>query len=225
MKNVKTLLAVVPALVMALALCACGAVTSGEETWEYTADNKESTAQLVTDFFEKTFADTNQIVTTVSDGKTMSVETIDGTADYITYSTTDAETYSFIQNDEYIYALTGDDVQYYMVGETYYDYGYRTYRNTIDLFDLITDDEGATYSCEVKGSAKDGNSTATLTYTIDVGEEGSLQVTATAKNDLVETVTISRTGGGETVNSTMTFVYGSAAVTVPDVSDWYRQED
>ena len=222
MKNAKTLLAISLALVMIFSFCACSFELGGEETWEYTADDKEGTVQLFNDFFEETFKNTNQIVTAKSNGQDYFVETIDGTSDYAVYSTTGAETWSFIKDGEYIYAMTGEDSSYYMVSEEYYGYGYFTYKRSIDLFDMLPE-EGLTYSCESKGSAKDGNSTSTLTFEIK-SDEGSITINASAKDGLVETVNISSTQEGTTVNTTMTIVYGSASVTVPDISGWSKED-
>ena len=220
MRNAKKLLAAVLALVMALALCACGVQIGGEETWEYTADNKEGVMQLYNDFFEETFKNTNQVVTVKGTSGDLDVETIDGTSDYIKYATTDAETWAFLQEDEYIYAMSADGTSYYMTGEDYYNYGYFAYKNSLDVIDMLPEDEGLTYSAEVKGSKNGDNSTATLTIEIKNGDEASITITAEAKNDLVEGISIHNVEDGETRDTTMTIEYGNASVTVPDISDW-----
>lgn len=223
MKTAKTLLTVMLALGMVFSLCACSFELGGEETWEYGSDDKEGCSQLFNDFFEETFKNTNQTITVKSGSDTVFVETIDGTSDYISYSTTSTDTCSFIKDGEYIYALTGEDAQYYMVGEEYYGYGYFVYKNSIDIFEMLPE-EGVTFSAEVKGGKIDGESTTTMTLEIKNGDEGSVTINASAKNDLVESITVSRSEEGTTVTSTMTIVYGSASVTVPDISEWSKEE-
>ena len=223
MKNAKILLAISLVLAMVFALCACSVELGGEETWEYSADDKEGTVQLFNDFFAETFKNTNQTVTANSEGKDQFVETIDGTSDYATYSESGAETWSFIKDDEYIYAMTGEDTKYYTVSEEYYGYGYFAYKRNLDFFDMLPE-EGITYSCEVKGSSKDGSSNSTLTLEVKNGDEGSITINASSKDDLVDTITLSSTQEGATVNTTMTIVYGSASVTTPDISDWPKED-
>ena len=222
MKNTKILLAISLVLAMVFALCACSVELGGEETWNYSADNKEDTVKLFNDFFEKTFKNTNQTVTAKSNGQDYFVETIDGTSDYTKYSTNGAEAWAFIKDGEYISAITGEDSSYYMVSEEYYGYSYFTYKNIIDIFDNLPE-EGLTYSCESSGSSKGDNSTSTLTYEIK-SDEGSVKVSASAKDGLVETINISNTQEGTTMNTTMTIVYGSASVTVPDISGWSKED-
>ena len=222
MKNAKTLLAITLTLVMVFSFCACSFELGGEETWEYTSDDKEGTVQLFNDFFEETYKNTNQIVTAKSNGQDYFVETIDGTSDYTKYSTNGADTWSFIKDGEYISAVSGEDSSYYMVSEEYYGYAYFAYKNSFNIVEMLPE-EGLTYSCESKGSAKDGKSNATLTLEIK-SDERNITINASAKDGLVETVNISSTQEGTTVNTTMTIVYGSASVTVPDISGWDKQD-
>ncbi len=222
MKTLKTILAIALSLAMISALSACSIKFGGEETWEYSADTKEGCEQLFNDFFEKTFENTNMVVTTKGNGSLVSTETIDGTSDCITYATTGAETYSFIKDEEYIYALTCDGSNCYMVGTENYGHGYRVFKNSIDILDALPAD-GVTYACEVKGSSEDGNSTNSLTLEFST-DEGSVKITAASENDLVKTVTIVTNDGGETRTTEMTFEYGTASVTLPDISDWEKTE-
>jgi hypothetical protein len=63
-----------------------------------------------------------------------------------------------------------------------------------------------------------------MTLEIKNGDEGSITITASARNDLVENVVVTRNEEGTTATSTFDIVYGSASVTLPDITDWYRQE-
>ena len=223
MKKGKALLAILLVSVLALALCACGVKIGGEETWEYTAEDKEATVQLFNDFFEKTFTNTNQVVTVKSGEEQIFVETIDGTSDHASYATTGAEVYAFINGDEYIYAMSADGSEYYMVSEDYYNLGYFAYRSQLDVFDMLPED-GLTYACKVEGSKNGDEGTSTMTIEIKNGDEGAITITASAKNDLVENVVVTRNEEGTTATSTFDIVYGSASVTLPDITDWYKEE-
>ena len=223
MRHVKKLLAILLTFAMIFGACACSASIRGEETWEYTAENKDSTVQLFNDFFEETFKNTNQVVTVKSGEEQIFVETIDGTSDHASYATTGAEVYAFVNEDEYIYAVSADGSEYYMVSEDYYNLGYFAYKSQIDLFEMLPE-EGLTYSCKVEGSKKGEEGTSTMTLEIKNGDEGSITITASARNDLVENVVVTRNEEGTTTTSTFDIVYGSASVTLPDITDWYRQE-
>ena len=224
MKITKIILSITLALVMTLALCACSFELGGDETWEYKANNKEGSVQLFNDFFEKTFANTNQVVTVKSGDETLYVENIDGTSDYVSYAASSNDTWSFIKEGEYIYAMNGEDTNFYMVGETNYNYGYFVYKSTISIAEKVPDGEGVTFNCESKGSSKDGKGSATFSLEIKNGDAGSIKITASSKDDLVETITFTFVSEGNTSTVTMTIVYGSASVTVPDISGWIKEE-
>ena len=151
------------------------------------------------------------------------VEAIDGTSDHASYATTGAEVYAFISGDEYIYAVSADGSEYYMVSEEYYNSGYFAYKSYLDLFELLPEEE-LTYSCKVEGSKKGDEGTSTMILEIKNGEDGSIAITASAKNDLVENIVLTRNEEGTTTTSTFDIVYGTASVTVPDISDWYKEE-
>ena len=223
MKNLKVFFAVLLALTAIFSLCACSIELGGEETWEYSADDKEGTVQLFNNFFEKTFANTNQVITVKSGENVIFVENIDGTSDYAAYETTGSKTYSFIKDGEYIYAMTSEDSNFYMVGETNYGYGYFAYRRNIDVLKDIPE-EGVTFACEVKGSAEGENSSAAMTVTVKNGDEGTIKIVATSKNDLVDSITTTRTEDGQDHVSTFSIVYGSASVEIPDISGWTKQD-
>ena len=66
MKNVKALLATLLACAMVFALAACSVELGGEETWEYSGDDKESATQVFRNFFEGTYAASNLEVSATS---------------------------------------------------------------------------------------------------------------------------------------------------------------
>ena len=69
----------------------------------------------------------------------------------------------------------------------------------------------------------------TKTFELKKGDEGSIVINATSKNGLVDSLTYTYTytedGTTENQNLTMTFEYGSASVTVPDITGWYNASD
>ena len=223
MKKTKLLSALVFVLAAALLLGACSVKLGGEETWEYTAEDKKGSDELFHNFFEKTFSNTNQVITVTGDGSEVFVETIDGTSDHVKYEENKAETYSFIRDGVYTYAMTGETDNYYVEGEKIYNTGYFVYRRNIDIFEMLPD-TGLTYSCKVNGSAKDGKSTSTLTFVIDGGESGVVTITATAADDLVNEITAVREQGGKKATTIMKIAYGSASVTVPDITGWIKED-
>jgi len=229
MKKTKILLATLLALATVFALCACSVEFGGEENWEYKADDKEGTEELYNNFFEKTNASTNTVVTISGSNGVISVESIDGTSDFQNIRGGETQAYSFVKDGEYYYAVSSSDSNYYMTGKENYDMGYNAYKNYIEFFDAVPEGDGVTYSCVVNGNKnKDGESSATMTLEIDAGAEGKITMTATAKNDLVESLTFTSTSAEEGVSETftisMSFVYGSASVTIPDVSGWSKVE-
>ena len=219
MKKTKALLSILLTAAMLFALCACSFKLGGETTWNYDADQKDSTVELFDDFFKDTFRNTNQVVTVKNGENVIFVENIDGTSSYVVY-TNSPKTCSFRKDNEYYYAFTSDDAQYYMTGEEAYGYGYYAYKQYIDVLDDLPE-EGLTYSCKVDGKSEDGKSEATLALEIKKGSD-VLTINAAAKDGLVESATISQTMDGNSVTMTLTFAYGSATVTIPDISDWYN---
>ena len=230
----KRILAIVLAAVCVLsvlALTACEFKIEGDETWSYSAEDKEGSVQLFSNFFEETFKNTNQVVTITSEGKTMSVETIDGTKDCTTYTETGATAYAFVDGDKYIYAVSSNDIdKSYWESKDYYDMNYFVFKSRLSVLDEVPAD-AATFTCEVEGSGKFSedeskqSSTETLKLSVVVSEDNKLVINATSKNGLVEKATIETTADGETRVSVISFEYGSASVTIPDLSSWTLQTE
>ena len=228
MKKAVTLILSAVCVISILALSACDITLSGTETWDNSADDREGTVALFEEFFEDTFKNSNQVVTAKSADEEIFVETIDGASDYLVY-TNGVKTYAFVDGNDYYYAMCSEDSNTYWVDETYYGYGYCVFRNYLGIFEALPDDEDLTYSCNVKGEGTLGEndkntSTSTLTMEIKNGEAGSITITANAKNNLVESCTYTHTEEGETQIITFDFAYGSASVTIPDITDWEKQE-
>lgn len=224
MKQTKKLLSVLLALAMLFVCGACSIEFGGEETWEYSSEDKDGTLELYHDFFAKTFEATNQEVSvTGSREGLIMTETIDGTSDHIVYSNTGAETYAFVDGSDYIYALNTGDATIYWADKEYYNNGYYAYKTSLNVLDMLPEDDSLSYACTVKGESKDGNSTATLTVEVK-NESDYFKLEASSVNDLVENVTYSRSEDGADVTLTFAFTYGSASVTIPDRTDWLKQD-
>lgn len=222
MKTVKLILALALALATVFSTAACSVELGGEETWEYSSDEKEGVIQLFDDFFEGTYKNTNQIVTVKNGEKLVETETIDGTSSFVEYSTNGAKSYSFKDGEEFIYVVSAEESSYYMKGEENYNYGRYAYKLFLEGFKEVPGDS-VTFKCEVKGSSKDDVSSETITLEATHSELGSLKLEATAKNDLVQTAAVTTVEGENTVVMTFTFEYGSAKVEIPDISGMSEQ--
>ena len=222
MKTTKKVFSMLLALAIVFALCACSFELGGTETWENTSEERDGAKQLYNDFFAKTFENTNLTVTTKT-ANDSSVEIVDGTSDHATFTGSGAETYAFIKDGEYIYAMS--DSEYFMTGEERYGYAYKMYKKSLDVFALLDEDpaSGATFSCTVKGEKKDGVSSTDLTLVVKNGEY-SITINANAKDDLVQSVTVVRVDEDGSTTSTMNFQYGGASITLPDITGWTKGE-
>lgn len=224
MKQTRILLSMLLALAMLFVCGACSIELGGEETWEYSSDERDGVVQLYHDFFEKTFEDTNQEVSVTGSREGLILtETIDGTSDHSVYGDATTETYAFVDGSDYIYAMNMGEGTIYWADKSYYDNGYYAYKTYLNIVDMLPEDDSLSYSCSVKGESKDGASTAALTLEIKNGAD-YLKIEATAVNDLVESVTYSRSEEGADVTLTFAFTYGNASVTIPDRTDWAKQD-
>jgi len=233
MKKTKIILALllaVACLASVLALSACEFTLGGDEEWTYEADDKEGSVELLGQFFEGTYANTNQVVTLKTEGKVSLTETIDGTSSYVSYAD-GTKLYSFIDGENYICASsTADGENYYVIGEERYNFGYFAYKMYVDVLSDYPESDDLTYSCVVKGSGtfseneENVSSSETLTAEIKNGDETVLSISASAKDSLVRNLDCEYTVDGTTVSFTLTFVYGTASVTVPDISGWNLEQ-
>jgi len=215
-------------------LSACSVQLGGPSTWEYTADNKEGAVQLYNDFFEETFADTNQVVVFKNkNGNVVFTENIEGTSDHMYAEETKTHTYSFIDGERYISATSSEDgSQYYMEGKDAYNNTYFGYKTYLSFMTDMPDEEVPNYtiSCVVKGEEENGHSTSTMEYTITSNKgEGSIVFKANAKDGLVQNFTYDYTYTGEEgtddIHNSAEFTYGNASVgELPDITDWYKYE-
>lgn len=218
-RKISSLLALILAGLMVFSLTACTITVGGENesTFELTADGKEDSLQLLTEFFADTYASDNLVVTTKSGDTVTSTESIVGDSGCVVFAASGVTAYSFKQDGAFIGASDEGESKTYRKGEGAYSAYYRFYYATIRLLDAA--DESGTFSCvtktEEKETADSKTSTAELTFEM-TGESGTVKITATAKDGLVQSATITTDGG----TVTQTYAYGSASVTLPDLTDW-----
>ncbi len=226
MKKILSVILALLCLIPLFTLTACEFNLEGTETWDNSADGKEDCVSMFNEFFAETFKNTNQVATVKLGGEMLFVETIDGAKDFISYSN-GTKTYSFIDGSNYVYAMSGEENgDVYFVDKAYYDYGYFAYKGYI-LSDELPD-EGVTYKCTDKGEGTFGKddgkntSTAELNFEITDNNGESVKIKASAKNGLVESVSYTYLEDGKENTLTVSIVYGSASVTVPDISGWSK---
>ena len=205
MKRMKTALALILAAAAILILPACG---SGERS----ASDREGAKKLYDEFFDGTFRNANQVVTVSGADGEIYTENILGTSGYAVYGS-GAETWSFVKDGEFYYAIADGDTKTVLTGEDTYYFGYYAYRNYLSVFELLPP-QGVEFSCTVKDS--------TLRLEARHGEEGQLSITATQKDGLVRELTYRQTDEGESLTVTMAFSYGNASLTLPDLSDFQK---
>ena len=205
-RKVSFLLALILAGVMVFSLAACsfGGIES-EQSSELSAHGKEDSLKLLNDFFKQTLQNDNMVITTKNDDALKYTETIDGDANTVVFHESGVTAYSFKQNGEYIAASLEGEEKTYRKGEGAYNAYFRFFYAKIRVLDAA--DESNTFSCK----ASDTDLVFEMT-----GENGNIKITATAKDGLVQSATM--TDSEETI--TQTYTYGSAAVTLPDLTDW-----
>lgn len=225
-------------IMIALLVCVSSAVSltscsfnfelESEGYVEYEADGKKDSMELFNGFFEDTINSANTVVTVKSEGAVQYVESIEGAKNFVEYNTNGAKVYAFRQGDGYIVAIDSEGSKYIMTDKDSYDRQYCYFLSSFNMIDIIPEDQ-ATFNCvsrvEEKETTVDGEqmieSTGTLTFDI-VTEGGTIKITAAAENGLVTTVTltVNDTAAGTNRTTTMTFEYGNASVTTPDVTGW-----
>ena len=226
-------LAVMLCMVAVLTLTSCNFDLSGEGTFTSTDEGKEACLESIKGFMEDTLKKANYVVTTKSGDEIKEVETVSGTSGLISVKFEDDETkvYVFVKDGTYYMASENGDSQFYLTGEKYYKNYYNHFMSAINTIESIPADSG-TFTCTInvvgKFSTEGGantNTTSTMEFTYVKGES-SLKLTATSKDNLVQSMTVEvvdAESGSRT--SVCTFEYGSASVTVPDVSGWTDMTD
>ena len=118
--------------------------------------------------------------------------------------------------------------KYIQKGKTEYDQFYCYFMTMFSTLELIPEN-GGTFTCKsvteeqgtVNSESQDIKTTSTVTFEF-VSENGTMKITADAKDGLVQKVTLRSESAltNEIIVTEFSFVYGGATVTVPDVTDW-----
>lgn len=217
-KTLTSLLALLLAGVMVFPLTAC-TVTGGESesTFELAADGKEDSLKLLNEFFADTCASDNLVVVTKQGDALRYTETIVGDAGSVVFAESGVTTYSFKQDGALIGASDDGENKTYRKGEGAYSAYYRFFYARIRALEYAENDDSA-FSCVTKTEEKEtaDGKTSTAELTFEMTGENGVKITATARDGLVQSATVTDDAG----TVTQTYVYGSASVTPPDLTDW-----
>ena len=166
------------------------------------------------EFFNATYWEDNFVVT-IETPTSKIVESLTEDVDCVDYGT--YKTYAFYEdidedNWDTYYVFESEDTKYFMKNSDYFeDNVYVWYYLFIGTYDALEED--ADFSCVVEGD--------TMTFTIARDGETLVTFIAEKTGELVTsaTLTVATDSGDRTVN--FTFEYGTADVTIPDLSDFY----
>lgn len=163
------------------------------------------------EFLDPVFWSENLVVT-IETPTSKIVETFTEEVDCVDYGT--CKTYAYYEdNDEEnwdtYYIFESEDTKYFMKNSDSFDDNiYVWYYLFIDPYDALKED--ADFSCDVEGN----------TMTFKIVQDGETLVTFTAEKtgeDVTSaTLTVATEGGDRTIN--FTFEYGTADVTIPDLT-------
>ena len=189
---------------------------SGEGTADYSADDKYHSLGILEEVLAGSLNNPNMVVTARNGDSLYFTEFVVGDKDCTVYSDTD-KVYAVKDGDQYkVIRTLGKS---YTVGKDVYDENYCRFKQFI-IKNVDEKFKDGTFSCtrhiEEKGEQSEGN--FTFNYT---GENGdSYQIVGSERNDLVQAITITAKQDGVEASLTLDFAYGSAAVTVPDITDY-----
>ena len=177
-------------------------------------ENNEAALDARDEFLDPVFWSENLVVT-IETPTSKIVETFTEEVDCVDYGT--CKTYAYYEdNDEdnwdTYYIFESEDTKYFMKNSDYFDDNiYVWYYLFIGPYDALKED--ADFSCDVEGN----------TMTFKIVQDGETLVTFTAEKtgeDVTSaTLTVATDSGDRTVN--FTFEYGTADVTIPDLTDFY----
>ena len=252
-KYIKVFAAVLLVCVISVAFAACNVRLEEMDGDAYFAGtDKDRSVELVDDFFEETLKDPAFVVTCKDkDGVVQYTETVNGTSSYTLFKN-GSKDYAFKKGDHYYVAKirfsrneaneTVETHSYYCSDSTKPGYYADTPGSTMEdmynsSFCLFMDkalgaglvrelpEEDATFHCMHHINTTDNYHTASLefTYTTD---QGTVTLTGSSDGDKVTDVHLvidAADGDDSDSDLTWTFVYGSAAITLPDTDAWDRE--
>lgn len=206
------------------ALAGCSFELGGEGTFKYEGGDREGAKTVMNLFFEKTAEDTNQVITFKQDGEVYATETIDGDKDSYVQSESE-RTFAFKNAaGKGVAAREFDDEKIYCVDDEAYESYYRTYVDKIYALLTFEDTEEYEYSFVMEGteviSKGPYKGEATLVGSVKIEEGMRLDVTGNWKDGYATDLTVTTTETGSVRTDAFSFAYGSASVTIPDLSTW-----
>lgn len=191
-------------------------VVPNGKAWIHQANNLMAINEKE-DFFFSTYYSDNVIVD-VTSGEFHMIETIADGVDLVDYQT-GTKTYAFADDENCYYCLEYEDSKVYFTDPEYYELACNVYYlSYISLFDKFADEEDITFTTQI--TYEEESDSGILVFTVYQNDEAEVIITATKVDSLVNRVVV-ESEGTEVV---MTFTYGTATNTRPDLSDWYYAE-
>ena len=191
--------------------------------WEFTADNLEDAKDIYEDFFYLTIYDDNMVVKVYNDDGLMLTETLDGNKDHIEYTWGEVA-FAYHDGEEYIYAVKDGKNKYYFTDkDSYLDYSL-AFEFFIDAFADI-ENEGLTVSLSSKGKSIPTEYSVYFdaVLTCEIQYQGwSSSIRAVKERDKVISFENALTDENGTTTTRITFEFGNASVTMPDLTDWFN---
>lgn len=218
-------------LMIALLLCvaifaSCGILDNIEVTGtsEIKADSKEDSLSLLNSYFEDSLKDANVVVTATGNGEVIYVESLLGNKSFLDYQSTGTKMYCFVDGEKYIVATESEESGFYTTDKETYDKNHPYFMSNIKILEMVPE-EDTTFTCTVKTEENGKESSSTLTFEV-AANGASIKITATAKNGKVQTVTFTTPDAisGTPRTTELAFAYGSASVTLPDISEWTNMD-
>ena len=252
-KYITVLVAILLVCVISVGFTACNVTLEEMDgDASYVGTDKDRSVELVDDFFEETLKNPDFVVTCKDkNGVVQYTETVNGTSSYTLFKN-GFKDYAFKKGDHFYVAKirfsqneaneTVETHYYYCSDSTKPGYCADTQGSTMEdmynsCFCLFMDkelgaglikelpEEGATFHCRHHINTINNYQTASLefTYTTD---QGTVTLTASSEGDKVTSmhlVTDAAAGDDSDSDLTWTFVYGAAAITLPDTDAWDRE--
>ena len=218
---------------------------NADMTEDGTATDKEGCIALIDAFFEETLTDPDVVVTCKNkDGEVQFTDTVKGT-DSLTVGRDGSKTYAFKKGDIYYWASITQDTDedgevvesrfyycsdptkssYYVDMDSVYKTSYCQFMGNINLVSMLPEKD-STFRCESHAEKTNGVTTGSLTFSFTT-TGGTFTITASSEENLVKTVHIvldDKTNPQASRDQTLTFVYGAASITLPDIDAWEREE-
>ncbi len=194
------------------------------EEWIFTADNVEEAKEIYDSFLYMTIYEENMIVKISNGDGLFLTETIDGEKDHVEYEG-GGEYFVYPDGGDYIYAVVDGNNKYYYNDKEIYDESGFDFLFYLDLFSDLPAD-GVTVSLTSRGTSTYVGYNifidATLTLEIRYNDNSTTSVTAVKVHDRVVSFKSVYTDADGSYPIEITFEFGNASVTIPDLTDWFN---